>query len=147
MAEQARRISLGAAQAQGPVRLRVTEAMQSIALAGEQVRLVRDGRVLVDTAENWSRRLGFVPARGDIIVYADRDAVVVDGEEQPVPGVKIGDGNAYCADLPFIDDALAARLWAHINDPAAHVSDEDRAFWNNKLNLDLDGEELRLTRD
>lgn len=130
------------------IRLNVTEAGQRIALQGEQVRVVRESRVLVDTTENWSRRLRYVPASGDIIVYADKGTIVDEaGATRYVPGVKIGDGNAYCVDLPFVGDDLDGQLLEHITDRAVHVSAADREFWNNKLNFTLDGEDLQLTRD
>ena len=103
-------------------------------------------KVYTDTTENWGRKTDYVPDVGDIIVYTDKDTVDVGGDTVLVPGVKIGDGNAYVVDLPFIDDALAARLAEHIDDDAIHVSAEDREFWNSQLDCEVEDEELIFTR-
>ena len=102
--------------------------------------------VYVRTTEEWSQDIVFVPGVGDIIVYSDRSYEIVDGETTYIPGIKIGDGNAHVVDLPFIDDRLAEDLINHINDDSRHVTEEERTFWNNKLNYDINDETLLLTR-
>lgn len=119
-------------------------------LSMEQVRIIRENRkcVYVDTTENWNLQVSFVPERGDIIVYSDWESVSDEaGNVTWLPGVKIGDGNAYCVDLPFITDAIARDLLDHMSDRQAHVTQAEREFWNNKLNYNMTGEELKLTRN
>lgn len=61
-----------------------------------------------------------------IYVYTDHQQ---DEQGNPVPGIKIGTGNAYVADLPFIDTVTMD----HINNTDIHVSAEDRAYWDEKF--------------
>ena len=58
-----------------------------------------------------------------------------------IPNIKIGDGLAYVQDLPFIDKDLRDKLMEHINNYDIHVTLQDKAFWNNKVNID-DSEEI-----
>lgn len=103
--------------------------------------------VHTNTTAYWSAQTSYVPRSGDIIVYSDKDTIVEDGVTKLVPGFKIGDGNAYVVDLPFTDTAIVHRLMAHMNDMEAHVTNQERTFWNNKLNLSLNGETLEFNRN
>lgn len=144
---QTQEISFNVSPVRNPVALSIFDRSSPVVLGTEQVRIVRSGTtVLIDTTANWNSQPSYIARRGDIIVYSDHDTVVVDGVSKDVPGVKIGDGLAYLIDLPFTTDALAQRLMNHINNSVIHVSEEDRAFWDNKLNCDVDGEELMLNR-
>lgn len=104
-----------------------------------------------DTTENWNNHRNFVPMLGEIIIYTD--AGTMDdgyGNEINVPGIKIGDGNAYLIDLPFVGNdqryAILQELRNHTNDWTIHVSPDDRNFWNNKLNCLVEGEKLIMNR-
>lgn len=104
--------------------------------------------VYMDTTENWSRKITYVPNAGDIIVYTDKDQIVEEDQSITyVPGIKMGDGNAYVVDLPFVTEALERKLIGHILNSQIHVSSEDRTRWNNKLNFDIQGEELVFNRN
>ena len=61
-----------------------------------------------------------------IYVYSDRQ---INGKT--VPGIKVGNG-AYLIDIMFIDIDYAK----HIADTTIHVTQEDKDFWNDKLNID-----------
>lgn len=121
-----------------------------IAYAGNGERIIGTGsgstNVYLDTTENWNSKITYVPNAGDIIVYTDKDTIVEDETITYVPGIKIGDGNAYLIDIAFVTDALSKKLMEHINNVQIHVSNEDRERWNNKLNLDIDGEALVFNR-
>lgn len=95
----------------------------------------------VRTTEEWNTRISYVPEAGRIIVYSDRS--VVDG--QNVPGIKIADGKAYVVDLPFVGEDIEKVLLDHIHDVEAHITSEERQFWNNKLNYEIDEHEETLT--
>lgn len=95
-----------------------------------------------DTTAGWAARLDYIPRRGEIVIYTDRDVVTdEEGQEQTVPGIKIGDGLAYLADLPFQDAAVRSMI------ARGGVTDEERDRWNAKLNCDIAGETLILTRN
>ena len=93
-----------------------------------------------DTTENWNAARGFVPLSGEVIVYTDYSSYEkeVDGETRTIliPNIKIGDGNAYVQDLPFIDKNLRDTLMDHINNMDLHVTLGEKSFWNNKINVD-----------
>ena len=50
-----------------------------------------------------------------------------------MPGFKLGDGNAYLVDKPFLDEALSVQLTEHINNMKIHLTEEERQRWNNKI--------------
>ncbi len=104
-------------------------------------------RIRINTTEHWSEQTSFVPENGSIIIYSDYKTIQDGGVTKYVAGVKIGDGNAYVVDLPFIDDELRDLVLRHIGDTSVHIQEGERAFWNNKLNYVLDGEVLELNRN
>ena len=96
----------------------------------------------INTKEYWDAKIDFVPERGEIVIYENK--TTIDGVIYP--GVKIGDGNAYLVDLPFVGDDLYVRiidaLESHINDSSIHVTEDEKKYWNNKLDSRIDGENL-----
>ena len=109
---------------------------------------------------NWNRAIGMVPLDGEVIIYTDYKQIQkeIDGQLKNVyiPGVKIGDGQTYVQDLPFVDEELREMIINHINNQDIHVSVREKLFWNNKLNVDdayeqehdeLVNETLVLNRD
>lgn len=97
-----------------------------------------------DTTSNWNNAIGFIPFAGEVIIYDDYQTeeyeVVENGvtvtKTKKIPGVKIGSGNAYVQDLAFVDEDTRDRLMEHINNLEIHVTLGDKAFWNNKINVD-----------
>lgn len=73
-----------------------------------------------DTTAHWNAARGFVPLAGELIVYTDYRK---EGNKD-VPGIKVGDGRTYVQDLPF----------------QSGVTENDIAFWNDKVNIDDSGE-------
>ena len=98
--------------------------------------VTKNGTFLVrrDITENWDRAAGFVPKSGEVIVYLDYKTIEKDGKNVFVPGVKIGNGNAYVQDLAFLDEANSQEILEHISNTVVHVTQEERTFWNNKIN-------------
>lgn len=93
-----------------------------------------------DTTENWNNAFGFIPLKGEIIVYDDYKTIVVTnpyGQQitRNVPGIKIGSGNAYVQDLAFVDDELRDKLMAHIENQEMHLLLGERAFWDSKVDI------------
>lgn len=119
---------------------------------GELMDIV-NGRMLVsrDTTLNWNSHINFIPMRGEVIVYTDHGQMEDGyGNTINVPGIKIGDGNAYLIDLPFVGNdvryQILQELREHTGNTVIHVSQADRDFWNNKLNCQVSNECLTLNR-
>lgn len=104
-------------------------------------------KAMVDTTENWNMKPTFVPGKGLFIVYIDHGMIIREGETVNVPGIKIGDGSAYLVDLPFVGEDWYGILEEHVQNTDIHVSPEEKAFWNAKLNYDLQDETLQLNRN
>ena len=85
-----------------------------------------------NTTAYWDAIEGYTPSVGEIIIYSDHGALT---GGVPVPGIKIGTGNAYVQDLAFLGADTVEVITAHINDTVAHVTAEKRSFWDNKLNV------------
>lgn len=103
-------------------------------------------RAMVDTTENWNLKPTFIPSKGLFIVYADHGSIIREGEIIKVPGIKVGDGMAYLIDLPFIGEDWYGVLRDHIQNTDIHVSQEEKTFWNEKLNCEYQYETLQLNR-
>lgn len=87
------------------------------------------------TTEEWNNSVGFVPKAGEIIIYSDYKTKDSEGRTIYYPGIKIGSGNAYVQDLAFLNEDLSDLLWDHIRNTEVHINNEERARWNNKLNV------------
>ena len=96
-----------------------------------------------DTTENWNMS-DLVPMPGEVVVYTDYEVKTYEVEEYgekvtktvEIPNIKIGTGNAYVQDLPFVDEKTRDILMAHIQDHDIHVTLQEKVFWNNKINVD-----------
>ena len=89
--------------------------------------------------------------QGAFYIYTDYKTVEIEGQTKVIPGVKIGDGDAYVIDLPFITDtesqqietitetlaSLSTTVDAHIGAVDAHTSSQEKEFWNNKVTASL----------
>ena len=97
-----------------------------------------------DTTENWNNARGFIPLLGEVIIYDDYETKTWTVEEYgetvtktaQIPNIKIGTGNAYVQDLPFVDQQTREFLNEHISNNNIHVTLEEKLFWNNKINID-----------
>lgn len=97
--------------------------------------------ILYDTTANWDSQTQLESIQGVVYVYSDYD---VDEDNNNVPGIKIGDGNAYLIDLPFTDSLFKQ----HIQDTVSHITAAERTAWNNKVRCyidTLDDEKLIFT--
>lgn len=86
-----------------------------------------------NTTEYWNANGRWIPAAGEVVIYSDGNTSITDGIMYVSPAFKIGDGETYLIDLPY---AYSNNFQGHIDNTNIHVSAEDRAFWDNKLNLD-----------
>lgn len=98
--------------------------------------------VKYNTTANWNAQLRYVPAKGELVIYSDHISFEKDGVTVYQPGLKIGDGNAYLIDLPFVGETdvtdILNALDEHIHNTDIHVTPEQKTFWNNKLNYQAD---------
>lgn len=94
---------------------------------------IRGKNIISDTTEGWASRSTEISQEGFIYVYTDYQIL----DDQYIPGIKIGTGNAYIIDLPFIDAVYAQ----HIADTIVHITQEERDFWNNKVTCYIDENE------
>ncbi len=89
----------------------------------------------VHTTEEWSGEAGRkISKQGTFYVYSD-GYLAEDGVTY-IPRLKLGDGNAYIMDLPFLDGPLLNMIVQHINNGEVHITQQERLFWNRKLNVD-----------
>lgn len=108
--------------------------------------------IYYNTTAYWDSHIEIVSERNALYIYTDKFSYHPSAESEEViyvEGIKIGDGNAYLIDKPFITDALSFALESHINNQEAHVSSDDRTSWNNKLNYKDPGQSdlLEFTRN
>ena len=96
----------------------------------------------------WAARATYVPEEGEIILYDDyRTQENGQGRTVVMAGVKVGDGMAYVADLPFLTDWLADDLQDHAADDVRHITAEERALWSrNVADVDEIAETLIFNR-
>jgi hypothetical protein len=83
-------------------------------------------KVLYNTTAFWNDRPELKSKKGYLYIYSDWKK---NAQEQNIAGIKVGDGNAYLIDLPFIEQIFAD----HIEDVIRHITQEEREFWNNKV--------------
>lgn len=105
-----------------------------------------------NTTAGWNSNPQYLPKQGEICIYTDYLVVQDDmGNDVTYPAIKIGDGNSYLIDMPFVGDEtrylLLRRIQEHESNTDLHLRPGEREFWNNKLNYDVDNEELILTRN
>lgn len=105
--------------------------------------------VKTGTKEYWATQIDYIPPLNTILVYSNESQIGEGANAILVPRIKIGDGNSYCVDLPFLGDNVLEKLEEHINDTDIHVTLQEKNFWNNKINTtnEVLEENLILTRN
>lgn len=105
--------------------------------------------ILMNTTAYWNSHADYRPPLGMLIVYTDYQSYIDEhGQTVNVPGFKIGDGNAYLIDNPFVGEAESKALLEHIENQDIHIRPGERARWDNKLNYNEPaGDLLEFTRD
>ena len=118
-------------------KLNVSASMSgSLGMSGR----VADIPIHYGTTEHWNSQTGLVGKKGHIYVYSDFGETELNGEIVPVPNIKIGDGNAFIIDNPFVTASVEDIINMHINDSDIHISADDREFWGNKVRCYIDPE-------
>lgn len=84
------------------------------------------------TTAEWSTEINTVSAKDTLYIYSDYRTITRNGKTVTVPGLKVGDGQAYIVDLPFVafDDET---FLAHVNNGNIHTTAAEKEFWNNKV--------------
>lgn len=105
-----------------------------------------------NTTAGWNSMPQYLPKAGEICIYTDYTTIRDDmGNTIVYPGIKIGDGNSYLIDMPFVGAEIRHEvlqsLREHERNTTIHITQAEREFWNNKLNYDVSSEELILTRN
>lgn len=85
------------------------------------------------TTEYWNSQPSLIGEQSHIYVYTDYTVVNNNDVDIFVPNIKIGDGNAYLIDNPFITTSVEKLINLHINDTIQHITAEERTIWNNKI--------------
>lgn len=99
------------------------------------------------TTEEWNSDVSLLAEENVLYIYTDHKVIIKDGEQMLLPGLKFGDGKTYLIDLPFLNDSQTDQAFIdHMNNNIIHVSAADRQFWDNKLNFQLENENLILNR-
>lgn len=88
-------------------------------------------KVLYADTATWNSQAQLVSQQGYIYIYSDYKQ---DGEGNDIPGIKVGDGNAYLIDLPFSTKLIDE----HIADTTRHITAAERTAWNNKVRCYID---------
>lgn len=111
-----------------------TTTKEGLMTVADKIKLDGLG-VYSGTTAYWNSQLGYIPAAGEIIVYTDYQTVEEDGQTKYVPGIKVGSGNGYVQDLAFLNEGDSEALLNHITNTDIHITPQERARWNNKLNV------------
>ena len=92
-----------------------------------------------NTSAGWTENPLYTPKVGEICLYTDLSMI------------KIGDGMAPVVDLPFIagqgTEEIMETLMRHTDDPDIHVSAQERARWDAKLNYTINNETIIFNRE
>lgn len=105
--------------------------------------------ILYKTTAEWDHDFLLRTAKNTIYVYLDKYSYEdEEGNTIYVPGIKLGDGQGYLIDKPFILDAAQDWLMDHIRNTQVHIQPGEREFWNNKLNyIEPSSDLLEFTRN
>lgn len=74
---------------------------------------------------------------GVLYVTTDYRTITKDDTTYEVPAFKLGDGNGYIIDLPYmtVDEQTFLN---HVNDRVVHITQSEREYWNNKNRCEID---------
>ena len=79
-----------------------------------------------DTTENWNNNPSLVGERSHIYIYSDYKVEEIDDETVYIPAIKIGDGNSYLIDMPFVTNGSSGNIivksseeWARDPEPVS----------------------------
>lgn len=102
--------------------------------------------IVFGTTSHWKSEPLFVPDSKQLVVWTDKGTLLStvheDGIDKTlsinVPGIKVGDGNAYNIDLPFVGDDVGSMLVQKLVEHemlTSHIKAEERQSWNHKITI------------
>ena len=100
--------------------------MDPLSTLGDVADAIKED-VYVGTTAEWRAQPGFQPDRGTLVIWLDKTTVVSadpltsSDVSVDIPGLKVGNGNAYNLYLPFVGDDRAEDLIKHIHS-TVHLS-------------------------
>ena len=95
-----------------------------------------DKELVIGTTAQLNSDISYIPQKGEVRLYLDKTTITQDGQTITIPGIKVGDGLAYGVDLPFLGDDILQQLLDHIANTTLHITQQERIFWNNKINCE-----------
>ena len=95
-----------------------------------------DKELVIGTTAQLNNDISYIPQKGEVRLYLDKTTITQDGQTITIPGIKVGDGLAYGVDLPFLGDDILQQLLDHIANTTLHITQQERIFWNNKINCE-----------
>ena len=102
------------------------------------------------TTAEWATQTQIVSQPNTVYIYRDhRTKSDGNGGTINIAGFKLGDGQAYVVDLPFLN-VDEETFNEHVNNSLIHITDAERTFWNNKDRCYIDTqntETLVFTKD
>lgn len=93
----------------------------------DYLNLHLDKQVMFGTKAEWDAQVGLVSEPNKLYVYTDYKT---DGSGRNLAGIKVGDGNAFLIDKPFIDELY----FDHVQDNSIHVTAGDKLRWDEAVN-------------
>ena len=102
------------------------------------------------TTAQWATQTQLVSQPNTIYIYTDHHTKSDgNGGTIDIAGFKLGDGQAYVIDLPFLNVDEEA-FNEHVNNALVHITNSERTSWNNKCSCFIDNnntETLVFTTD
>lgn len=114
--------------------------LAEVARTGDYNSLLNRPNVKVSegTKEFWNTNKTYVPISGEIVIVSDFSEL----NGINIPNLKIGDGSAFVADLPYLIDN--SEIAEHLKNQNIHISQQDRDNWNSKVSASISEETLIL---
>lgn len=108
--------------------------LNGVAFLRDKINEVKNNKISYQmrTAAEWNQDPQFMSAQGVLYIYMNYGQTQ---EGQPLTGLKIGDGNSYVIDLPFISGGAitSQEMKQHIQNQTIHITQFERNSWNNKV--------------
>ena len=101
------------------------------------------------TKSDWDSDRTLISEKDVLYIYSDYKVIQNEDQDFYIPGIKLGDGKTYLIDLPFLNNInsdIDKQILQHVKNKDIHITSQQRLFWNNKLNLTMDNENLVFNR-